>query len=46
MIGRAAETGKTQVSGDVTSDPNYVKKAEEVTLSELSIPIKSGKRVI
>jgi len=46
MIGTAAKTKKVQISGDVTEDPNYVKKAEEVTVSELSVPIISGKDVI
>jgi signal transduction histidine kinase/DNA-binding response OmpR family regulator len=40
MIGRAASTLKTKVSGDVTVDPDYVRKADEVTQSEMSVPIK------
>ena len=35
MIGQAAQTRKTQITGDVTKNPDYVKKAEEVTKSEL-----------
>jgi PAS domain S-box-containing protein len=46
MIGYAAATGETQVSGDVSKDPHYVRKAEEVTKSELVVPIKSGQEVI
>ena len=46
MIGYAAATGETQVSGDVGKDPHYVRKAEEVTESELAVPIKSGQEVI
>ncbi len=46
MIGQAAVTRKSQVSGDVTKNPHYVKKAEEVTKSELAIPIMKGDRII
>ncbi len=46
MIGMAAKSRAIQVSSDVTKDPNYVRKAEEVTKSELSVPIVSGKKVI
>ncbi len=46
MIGYAAATGETQISGDVSKDPHYVRKAEEETRSELAIPIKSGQEVI
>ena len=46
MIGQAAASGKTQLSGDVTQNPHYVCKAKEVAQSELSIPIKSGDTVI
>ncbi len=46
MIGTAAKTKTVQLSGDVEKDPNYVKKAEEVTRSELSVPIVSGNKVI
>jgi len=46
MIGAAALTGKTQHSNDVSKNPNYVKKAEEVTQSELAVPIMSGNKVI
>jgi len=46
MIGAAAKSRAIQVSGDVTKDPNYVRKAEEVTKSEMSVPIISGKKVI
>ncbi len=46
MVGYAAATGETQVSGDVGKDPHYVRKAEEETKSELAVPIKSGQKVI
>ncbi len=46
MIGTAAKTKTVQLSGDVEKDPNYVKKAEESTRSELSVPIVSGNRII
>ena len=46
LVGHAAATGKTQASGDVSKDPYYVRMAEEVTKSELSVPIKSGEKVI
>ncbi|MEE8389571.1 MAG: GAF domain-containing protein, partial [Anaerolineae bacterium] len=46
MIGRAAATGEPQLSGDVAKTPYYVHKANEETKSELSVPIKSGHKVI
>jgi len=46
MIGRAAATGETQISGDVSKNPHYVRKVKEVTRSELTVPIKSGHIVI
>ncbi len=46
MIGHAAATGETQVSGDVSKNPYYVRKAGEITRSELAVPIKSGQMVI
>ena len=46
MIGHAAATGKSQVSGDVGQDPNYIRIADEETKSELAVPIKSGSKVI
>jgi len=46
MIGTAAKNKTVRLSGDVEKDPNYVKKAKEVTRSELSVPIISGKKVI
>jgi len=45
MTGHAVATGKTQVSGDVSQDPHYVRDVKE-TKSELAVPIKSGKKVI
>jgi GAF domain-containing protein len=46
MIGYAAASGETQLSNDVRSDPNYVRKAAEDTKSELVVPIKSGDKII
>lgn len=46
MIGYAAASGSTQISNDVSKDPHYVRKAGEKTKSELSVPIKSGEKVI
>ncbi|MCP4543810.1 MAG: GAF domain-containing protein [Chloroflexi bacterium] len=46
MVGGAAASGETQISGDVSQDPNFVRVAEEKTQSELSVPIKSGQTVI
>ncbi|MCJ7581043.1 MAG: response regulator, partial [Candidatus Aminicenantes bacterium] len=46
MIGRAAKIGKTQRSGDVYTDPNYFRSQNEETRSELSVPIKSGDKII
>jgi PAS domain S-box-containing protein len=46
MTGYAAASGETQVSGDVSKDPHYVREADEETRSELVVPIKSGQKVI
>jgi GAF domain-containing protein/nitrogen-specific signal transduction histidine kinase len=46
MIGRAAATGETQLSNDVSTSPHYVRKATEDTRSELAVPITSGDRII
>ncbi len=46
MIGTAASTRKSQMSGDVEKDPNFFRKAEEVTKSELSVPLLKGDKVI
>ncbi len=46
MIGHAAASGKTHWSGNVNDNPNYIRKGEEITRSELSVPIKSGDKVI
>ncbi len=45
MTGHAAATGKTQVSGDVSQDPIYIRDVKE-TKSELAVPIKIGKKVV
>jgi glucokinase len=46
MIGMAALKRETQYSNDVSRNPDYVRKADEITLSELSVPIISAKKVI
>ena len=46
MIGNAALQGKVLISGDVSRDPYYFRKADEITNSELSVPIRSGERII
>ncbi len=46
MIGQAASSGITQLSGDVSQNPHYVSFAYEKTKSELAVPIKRGKKVI
>lgn len=46
MIGHAATTGETQISGDVNQDPHYMRKVDEMTQSELAAPIKSKQKVI
>lgn len=46
MIGYAAASGEIQVSGDVSQDPHYCRWENEETKSELSVPIKSGDKVI
>ncbi|MBM3144368.1 MAG: GAF domain-containing protein [Chloroflexi bacterium] len=46
MIGVAAARGEVQISGDVSQNPHYVRKANEITNSELAIPIKIKEGVI
>jgi PAS domain S-box-containing protein len=46
MIGHAAATGAPQISGDVSQNPHYIRKATEITQSELAVPIKSGRDTI
>ncbi len=46
MIGRAAQTGEIQLSGDVSKNKFYVKKADEITRSELTVPIIKNDRVL
>ncbi|MGA9349937.1 MAG: diguanylate cyclase, partial [Anaerolineae bacterium] len=46
MTGYAAASGQTQVSGDVSKDPHYVREVDEETRSELAVPVKSGEKVI
>jgi GAF domain-containing protein/CheY-like chemotaxis protein len=45
MIGRAAETGRSILCHDVSAEPSYIPAIKE-TISELSVPIKSGKKVM
>ncbi len=46
MIGHAAATGEAQFSNDVSTNPHYVRKGIEHTLSEIAVPIKSGQKII
>jgi PAS domain S-box-containing protein len=46
IIGQAAATGESQISGDVGKTPNYIRRGDEKTRSELAVPIKSGQTVI
>jgi len=46
LIGTAARTGKTQVTGDVSKDEKYVIDKTRDTNSEMSIPILRGKNLI
>ncbi|MBN1271004.1 MAG: GAF domain-containing protein [Candidatus Aminicenantes bacterium] len=46
MIGKAASTGETQHTGDVSTNPDFVTISNEETKSELCLPIKSGKKII
>lgn len=45
VIGRAVRTGRSQLVGDVTQDPDYIEYDPE-TRSELAVPIKLGEEVI
>ncbi|MGH1363991.1 MAG: two-component regulator propeller domain-containing protein [Calditrichia bacterium] len=46
LVGRAAATGLTQRSSDVSTDAHFVRLSGEITKSELAVPIKSGERVL
>ncbi len=46
MIGYAAATGESQVSGDVSQDPHYLHGPYEGIQSELAVPIKARQKVI
>ncbi len=46
MIGNAASLGRSLVSGDVSADPYFVPLANEITKSELAVPIRSGDQTI
>jgi len=45
VVGKAGESGRTIVCNDVDQDPTYVPAISE-TKSELSVPIKRGKRIM
>ena len=42
LIGKAAESGTTQVCGNVEENPDFIKEIDENTRSELAVPIKSA----
>ncbi len=46
MIGKAASAKKIQICEDVSQDPDYIRQADEVTQSELSVPVLSGEKLI
>lgn len=46
MTGGAAATGEAQISNDVRKNPYYVSLGEEITKSELSVPIKKENKLI
>jgi GAF domain-containing protein len=46
MIGRAAETGQTQLADDTSQNPDYIPVGEWAPLSEMSVPIKVGDTVV
>jgi len=46
MTGYAAQIGETQISGDVSQDPHFLRLEDEETRSELVVPLKSGENVI
>lgn len=46
LIGRAAASGKTQMSLDVSKEVHFRRVGNEKTKSELVVPIKSGQTVI
>jgi len=45
MVGKAAESGKTILCNDVTCESTYIPAIGD-TRSELSVPIKSGKKIM
>lgn len=46
MIGKAAQTKKTQFSNDVSKNPDYIRKREEIAKSEIAIPLLYRNKVI
>jgi PAS domain S-box-containing protein len=46
IIGHVGATGRTYISGDISRDARFRRKAEEETRSELSVPIKTAEKII
>ncbi len=46
MIGTSASLGRSLVAADVSRDPYFVRLADEFTRSELTVPIRSGDKII
>ena len=46
MVGYAAESGESQISGDIRQHPRYVRKMDSTAKSELAVPIKRGEKVV
>ncbi len=46
ITGYVAQCGETQVSGDIRKNSHYVSFGKEKTKSELTVPLRSGKRII
>lgn len=46
MIGTAAESSETQVSGDVSREKNYIRGDRFDTKSEMAVPIRKGSELI
>jgi len=46
MVGYAAQSGESQVSGNVEQHPYYTRKVDGSAKSELAVPIRRGKDVV
>lgn len=46
LVGRAAESGATQLANNTALEPNHRSFANVNSLSEVAVPIKSGERVL